>query len=408
MNPPTSPATFAELQLRYRRHLLEKIVPFWLQRGADREYGGVTNCLRDDGTVESTEKFIWSQGRFLWTLSALCNHVERRDDWMGLARKTADFLLSHGRDPTGAWYYSVSREGRPQRPPNSVYADAFAMYGLTEYARLTGDARALEACARSFRRVRPLLADHSTLPSEPHPIPPGVQAHGPLMILALVFHEFGRVAGDREALDAALQLAQRIMHEHVDPRDHRLYEFVRPGGGWVDSDVGYTCIPGHAVESMWFLERIFSRSGQPERIPAVLACMLANLEFGWDHEYGGILLARHARHGTAVWLRPDAKVWWPHTETLYGLLRGYQLTGDIRFFTWFQRVDDYTFRTFPDVAGREWRHNLDRRGAPIPVVNVNMPVKDPFHLPRALIYSLDTLAELAAGRGAPPAGSPGA
>ena len=43
----------------------------------------------------------------------------------------------------------------------------------------------------------------------------------------------------------------------------------------------------------------------------------------------------------------------------------------------------------------DWHQNLDRQGNPIPVVLKNLAVKDPFHLPRALIYCIDVCDRLA-------------
>jgi N-acylglucosamine 2-epimerase len=44
----------------------------------------------------------------------------------------------------------------------------------------------------------------------------------------------------------------------------------------------------------------------------------------------------------------------------------------------------------PEVG--EWRQRLDRKGKPMTTV-VALPVKDPFHLPRALILSLEVLRQ---------------
>ncbi len=46
---------------RYRRHLLDSIVPFWLKR-LDAEYGGYFNCVDRDGSVYDRRKHVWMQG----------------------------------------------------------------------------------------------------------------------------------------------------------------------------------------------------------------------------------------------------------------------------------------------------------------------------------------------------------
>ena len=59
---------------------------------------------------------------------------------------------------------------------------------------------------------------------------------------------------------------------------------------------------------------------------------------------------------------------------------------------WFEQIYEWSFAHFlmPDIG--EWRQRLDRAGKPVTNV-VALPVKDPFHLPRALILSLERLGD---------------
>ena len=53
-------------------------------------------------------------------------------------------------------------------------------------------------------------------------------------------------------------------------------------------------------------------------------------------------------------------------------------------------MHEYCFTHYPVPEHGEWYRNLTREGEPSSDVIV-MPVKDPFHLPRNLIYSIDVL-----------------
>ena len=61
---------------------------------------------------------------------------------------------------------------------------------------------------------------------------------------------------------------------------------------------------------------------------------------------------------------------------------------------WFERVHKYAFAHFPVPVYGEWIQNLDRQGIPL-TEPVALPVKDPFHLARALINSVGVLEGLA-------------
>jgi len=386
---------FAQLQAFYEDHLRNQVMPFWTENCIDWDNGGINNMVNDDGTILSTDKFMWSQGRALWTFSALYNHLDRESRWLEIADNIADFVMTHGRDADGAWTFCLHDDGSVAEPPKSVYVDAFIIYGLTEYARATGNQHAIRIAKETCSRVSPLLEDHSKLPTEPHPIPDGLQSHGPSMIFALCFHELGVLIDDQQLLDRALELAEIVMTQHLKPDRKLLYELVQAGGELADTDAGKTFIPGHVIESMWFMERIYRYHAREDRINLALEAMRWHLEKGWDEEYGGLFLARHAEGGTPVWHQPDAKVWWPHTEALYGLLRAYEVSRRPWCMDWYWRVHDYAFEKFPNREGLEWHHNLDRRGNVIPPILKSLPVKDPFHLPRAIVYSLLTLRNLA-------------
>jgi len=86
-----------KLYTQYQSLLLDGVVPFWLERGIDREHGGVLSCMSDDGQVLSGDKFIWSQARSVWTFSALYNRIEPRPEFLEAAENSVRFLLAHGR-----------------------------------------------------------------------------------------------------------------------------------------------------------------------------------------------------------------------------------------------------------------------------------------------------------------------
>jgi N-acylglucosamine 2-epimerase len=144
---------------------------------------------------------------------------------------------------------------------------------------------------------------------------------------------------------------------------------------------------------MWFMIHIFQRANDPARIRQAIQAIKWHLELGWDEEYGGIVLARDAEE--SFWAdKWDTKIWWPHTEALYALLLAYSISKETWCLDWFQRVHDYSFSHFPVPQYGEWIQNLDRQGNKLNST-IALPVKDPFHLSRALINSIVVLQRLA-------------
>lgn len=384
--------TFPELLDFYRRHLADDIIPFWIPC-IDWEHGGINNCVAADGKILSTDKFIWSQGRALWTFSALYNRY-KNPEWLRIADNLAAYLL-HNRPPVGElWPFRLHQDGTIAESATSIYVDGFVICGLTEYYLATTNQDALDLAVQIFDQTSPLLKDHSKLATQPHPIPDGLQSHGPSMAFALFYHDLGLAANDERIVTRALELAEIVMTQHVKLEHKLLYELVQAGGERVDSDPGNTFIPGHAIESMWFMFHIYGHHGNQERIELALQVMRWHLEKGWDDEYGGLYLACHATGGPPAWHQPDAKVWWPATEALYGLLKAHQICGEDWCKDWYWRVHDYAFSKFPNREHGEWHHYLDREGNVTPNFLKTLATKDPFHLPRALMFSIDVLGEM--------------
>ena len=77
------------------------------------------------------------------------------------------------------------------------------------------------------------------------------------------------------------------------------------------------------------------------------------------------------------------------------LLLSHECCGEPWCLDWYWRVHHWSFAHFPDTEHGEWRQRLDRQGDVLDRY-IALPVKDPFHLPRAVIYILDVLERLRA------------
>lgn len=384
---------FVDLQAIYRAELLERSIPFWLKHAIDRQNGGILTCISDEGQVLSTDKYMWSQLRAIWTFAALYNRIEARPEWLEAARSIFEFVKKYGRDEAGQWVFAVDKNGRVLQGATSIYADGFAIYGLTELARAAGNQEAIALALETYHNVQRRLATPGSYQTAPYPLPKGVKAHGISMIFAHVFNELGHFLGDEQIIQASLHHAAEVMDVYRRPEQQMLFEFMSLDNALLDSPRGRAVVPGHAIESMWFMIHIYRQLGDKARIRQAIETIKWHIELGWDEEYGGILLALDAEGGRPWWNFADSKIWWPHTEALYALLLAYELSGEQWALNWFERVHNYAFTHYPVPQHGEWTQKLDRRGNKL-TKTVALPVKDPFHLPRSLIYCLDVLQRL--------------
>lgn len=370
----------------YRALLLNEIIPFWLRRGVDREYGGVLSSMTETGELITTDKYLWSQGRWLWVAAAVYNRLDRNAELLKSAEATARFLLRHGRDGEGRWQFAVTRTGEPLIGHTSIFSDCFAVYGLSEYYRATGEEEALRVALETFARIRRRVEEPDFREVAPATLKPGRRAHAVPMILTEVANELAQTTGLAEVEVAADEYAWRVLNYFRRPERKAVLEYLDWNYEPLPGAEGSAVEPGHAIESMWFVLHWARRRGNEQAIAQAVECIRWHLELGWDGEYGGLLLAVDIGGHEPYLAHWDKKLWWVHTEALYALLLAYQLTGESWCAEWYERIHDWSWRHFylPEVG--EWRQRLNRRGEPVTEL-IALPVKDPFHLPRAALLA---------------------
>lgn len=371
----------------YRDALLNDVIPFWLRHGVDRTYGGLGNILDDRGHTVGSDKYLWSQGRALWTFSALCHRIEKRPEWLEFAEHIFRYLQTHGRDAQGRWQFRLDAAGNVLEGPTSIYVDGFVLAGLTQFYAATGDAEAREMALATFESTHDRIAVAGSYGVAPYDIPAGLKTHGVCMVFALVYFELGRVLGRADIEQAGVNLAQEILDDFYVPEKNAILEFVDLAGRPVDSDVGRTCVPGHAIESLWFLISIFERLGDGPRIQLCCRLIRRHLELGWDDEHGGLLLAIDIDgREPPYWKNPTCKPWWAQVEALVATAYAHVHSGEAWCLQWHRRVQQFAFSRYPVPSG-EWSNWVDRQG--VRMASAALPVKDPFHLPRGLLHLID-------------------
>lgn len=411
----------------YIDHLNTVLLPFWLEHAVDEEYGAFYTCFNNAGTkLLSTDKFTWSQGRFVWVWSKLAGmdvftSIER-ERFAALARSGAEFLMKHCLMPNGNCAFLMSRDGaHKQQAPgmpldSSIYADCFVILGLGRYAGLSGDRAAAEFALRLHTSVTRRMAT-GTFNSEPYPAPAGYKQHGIPMIMLNTSQELaaGLAALGMPQATAVMDAADDYMRQtlaYVDSNDQQR-EYVKANGEFDDEMLlGRHINPGHTIEDMWFvMHQARGRKDKASQQTVARAARIARraFEVGWDAELGGLLHFADkdggAPRGSTAGMDKERvvqqvqagwgdKLWWVHSEALYTMLLAHRLTGDASFIPLYRQAADYTFRTFPnpDRAVGEWVQIRTRDGKPQQKL-VALPVKDPFHILRNVALIIDLLRE---------------
>ncbi len=134
--------------------LQKNILRFWLDKMQDRERGGFYGRIDGHGQLHAdAEKGAILNARILWAFSA-AYRVLGDPEYLEAAQRARQYLVEHFIDPDyGGVYWSVDCEGRPLDTKKQFYAIGFALYGLSEFVRATGDSAALEQAIALYRCI---------------------------------------------------------------------------------------------------------------------------------------------------------------------------------------------------------------------------------------------------------------
>ena len=383
-----------ELAHLYQSTLLDNVLPFWEQHSLDREFGGYFTCLDRTGTVFDTDKFIWLQNRQVWLFSVLCNRLEKRENWLEIARHGAMFLADHGRDSAGNWYFALDRSGAPLTQPYNIFSDCFAAMAFSQYALASGEDWAKDIAMQAYATVLRRKDNPKGQYSKSYPGTRSLKSLAVPMILANLTLEMEWLLPS-ETLNTVLDsTVSEVMTDFLCPDRRLLFEQVQPDGSHLDCFDGRLINPGHGIEAMWFVMDIADRKGDRETIDKAIQIVLNTLEFAWDEQYGGLYYFMDSEGHPPQQLEWDQKLWWVHVETMVALLMGYRLTGRQECWDWYEKVHAYSWEHFSDDKHPEWFGYLNRQGE----VLLNLKGgkwKGCFHIPRSFFLCWQELKKIA-------------
>lgn len=373
------------LAKRYREELLERVIPFWMRHSLDREFGGYFTCLTREGEVYDPRKYVWMQGRAVWMLSKLYCELEPRAEWIEAARLILDFLRRCARDPQGRYYFSLTRDGRPCGYQRKPYSAVFAMLGMLEFSKATGDLALRREAIELFSKIRQWIAEPALLGRPALEGAPKMNALADVMITASMAIEIARVDSDPRYRKILADCVRQSLAFYDSSRCIFL-EYTAPR----DLPEGRLFCPGDSIEAAWFLLHALEFAPDESARRYLLDSIEGALEFGWDREFGGLYYFIDVEGKPALPLESSMKLWWPHTEAIYATVLAYSMTRERRWLDWLERLDDYAFRHFSDPEFGEWFGYCDRLG------NVTNPAKGNnykgcFHVPRMLFMCLRVL-----------------
>jgi mannobiose 2-epimerase len=134
-------------------NIQHNILNYWIDKMVDPRGGFYARRDGYDKVDESAPKGAILNARILWSFSA-AYRVLKRPEYLEMATRAKREIIDRFYDKDfGGIYWSLDAEGNPLDTKKQFYAIGFAIYGLSEYARATGDDEALQYAIKLFNDI---------------------------------------------------------------------------------------------------------------------------------------------------------------------------------------------------------------------------------------------------------------
>ena len=363
--------------------LADHTIQWWMTHGVDGIDGGFYGTLDSQGNSTAPyEKGVIAQSRHLWSLSMWHSRRGTGQDAKAIADDTYRFLVTHFLDADdGLFFFKTDAKGNVVDGKKKLYAQAFAIYGLSRYALAFGVDEAANIALTCFEAVD--RASHDDLyggydqTDDPdswiNGAAKGTNTHIHLMEAFTTLYEATGDSAVRARLDELVDMtAQKLLQ----PQGYLHPAFSRDWTPIGAPEVSY----GHDLETAWLLmeaARLLGREQESAVVNGARRMATHAAAFGEDTENRGYF-EKGVPNGTPLSLE---KIWWVQFEALSGLWWTFTLTGDIvqlqrleAVLQWIEEVRDeehgeWYWSHLPngelgprgDLKGAEWKtsyHNL--------------------------------------------------
>ena len=402
-----APAALAINKSDFRKELIKElqghILPFWMANTKDALNGGFYGALTNDLEIHNeVPRSAILCARILWTYATAYRKLGD-EEYLGMARWAYDYLTGVFLDPEyGGVYWTVDKTGKPVLDRKHHYAQAFAIYGLSEYYRATKEPQSLALAQTLFQ----LLEKHAY-----DPVYGGYTEGSSRKWEALTDMRLSdRDLNCRKSMNTMLHILEaytnllrvwpdatlktshkallEIFRQHIVDHStgHFKLFFDNPWNSLLDN-ISY----GHDIEGSWLLYEAAEVQGDPRLVEEVrgTAVQMAAAVYRDGLEQDGSLPYEAGPQR----LVDSDKSWWVQAEAMVGFYNAYQLSGQEHFAQAASRSWDYIQNKIVDRVHGDWLKRLHRDGTPDNSNYKVGPWECPYHHSRACFEMIDRLSE---------------
>ncbi len=383
----------------YRQELdqeLGSILRYWMRAMPDEQQGGFIGRIDENNDSHpDAPKGLVLNCRILWTFSAVWRQTGNRM-LRPVAARAYDYINTWFVDrDCGGLFWSLHASGEPLNTRKQIYGQAFALYGISEYYRATGDQAVLDQAIAVYRLIEKYGGD---------PLHQGYfeafsRNWSPLDDLRLSEKDANEHKTTNTNLhvleaytnlyyawpDAALRqriglLLEVFIRHIVDPSTGHLRLFFTEDWQPRSTLISY----GHDIEAAWLLYAAALAIEDEHWIAQTrsLTIRMATAATEGLDEDGGLWYEREGGQLTRE------KHWWPQAEAMVGFFYAWRISGDRLWLDRSMAAWEFVKNQLRDPKGGEWYWGVRADGTTMPGQDKVGFWKCPYHNSRACLEIL--------------------
>lgn len=377
---------------------LQRILRYWAAYAPDERNGGFNGRVGEQNEIdEKAEKGSVLNSRILWTYSAVFLYT-KDPVHLRMADTAFQYFRTHFIDPAyGGVYWSLQYSGAPADTRKHVYAQAFAVYGLSEYYQASGNPQALDLALELYR----LIENYSFDQAHGGYIDAFAQDWSPMENIRLSAKD----ENEKKTMNTHLHIVEAYANLYLVWPDEALKRRTADLLGYffkyiIDKETGHLRLffaedwsPrsalvsfGHDIEAAWLLEEA--------------ARTIDNADLITRAQQNAVTMARAATKGLdkdgGLWYEYEPstrelikeKHWWPQAEAMVGFLNAWQISRDEFFLEASVNNWKFTQRHIIDRLNGEWHWGVRGDYSLMPGQDKIGIWKCPYHNTRACLELL--------------------
>lgn len=376
---------------------LTNILGYWITHTMDLQWGGYYGKIDNDDIIDTkAPKGLVLNARILWSFSATGLHT---GDTMYHypATRVFQYLKEYFWDEAfGGFFWSLDYTGKPLLTRKQIYGQAFAIYGLSEYYRLTGDAEALKMAQDTFQLIEDKSLD-TRYGGYLEALAQNWTTLDDLRLSEKDANEKKSMNTHLHVLEAYTNLYRCVQDPHLKKQCEGLLHIfhryiVDPTTGsqhlFFEEDwsvKSHIASFGHDIEASWLLWETATLLNDPKWLEAIKPLSLRLAESSlrglapdgslWNEQHLDTKKIDTNRH------------WWVQAEGMVGFLHAYQLTGEAVWKNRALTIWDFIKSRLITESG-EWYWGVDDTYTPMQDQDKAGFWKCPYHNTRACIEAI--------------------